>query len=262
MPSERFGIRRFYADWKETFVNGKNLRNCFIISISFFYGNKQGGGLFSYLFTLISRIPHRNFFENGYLLPEIFMLQWKKVTYSRQDKEDLAMLRIAVCDDEMEVADEVERCILKYGIEKGIDFQISKYYSGESLLRTDSCFDVVFLDIIMNKIDGIETGKAIKEGAIKTHIVYITNFTNYSMSAHKVHAFDFIEKPISYSKISDVLCDLIKYMSDGQETAEFIRAKTDNGAEMLINVDDILFSHIRNRERLQCTLLIKQIRVL
>ena len=151
------------------------------------------------------------------------------------------MIRIAVCDDDMEVTDDVEQCILKYGSENNIDFQIEKYSSGEALLKADLCFDVIFLDIIMNKIDGIETGKAIKNKYIKTHIVYITNFTNYSMSAHKVHAFDYIEKPIDYSKISDVLCDLVKYMSDSKETAEFIRVKTDSGVETLVNIDDIRY---------------------
>lgn len=164
------------------------------------------------------------------------------------------MIRIAVCDDEMEVTDDVERCILKYGGENNIDFQIEKYSSGEALLKADLCFDVIFLDIIMKKINGIETGKAIKNNNIKTHIVYITNFANYSMSAHKVHAFDFIEKPIDYIKVSEVLGDLVKYMSDSQVTAEYIRVKTDSGAETLINIDDIrYFKYKESRKVIMCT---------
>ena len=153
------------------------------------------------------------------------------------------MIKVAVCDDETEIADEIERYILQYGSENDIDFQINKYSCGEMLLNAEKCFDVIFLDIIMDKINGIETGKAIKNSNIKTHIIYITNFTNYSMSAHKVHAFDFIEKPIDYLKISEVLDDLVKYMSDGQ--TEYIRVKTDSGAETFINVDDILFFEYR-----------------
>lgn len=153
------------------------------------------------------------------------------------------MIKVAVCDDEPEIADEAERYILQYGSENDIDFQINKYSCGEMLLNAEKCFDVIFLDIIMDKINGIETGKAIKNSNIKTHIIYITNFTNYSMSAHKVHAFDFIEKPIDYLKISEVLDDLVKYMSDGQ--TEYIRVKTDSGAETFINVDDILFFEYR-----------------
>lgn len=159
------------------------------------------------------------------------------------------MLRIAICDDEMKVTNEVERYILQYGSENNIDFQIDKYSSGEALLKADLCFDVIFLDIIMKKINGIETGKAIKNNNVKTHIVYITNFANYSMSAHKVHAFDFIEKPIDYIKVSEVLGDLVKYMSDSQVTAEYIRVKTDSGAETLINVDDIrYFQYMESRK--------------
>lgn len=151
------------------------------------------------------------------------------------------MLKVAICDDEMKVANEVEQCILRYGSENNIDFLIDKYSSGEALLKADLSFDVIFLDIIMNNIDGIETGRTIKNNNIKTHIVYITNFTNYSMSAHKVHAFDFIEKPIDYLKISEVLGDLVKYMSDSQVTAEYIRVVTDSGVETLVNVDDIRY---------------------
>lgn len=164
------------------------------------------------------------------------------------------MLRIAICDDEMKVTNELERYILQYGSENNIDFQIDKYSSGEALLKADQCFDIIFLDIIMSKIDGIETGKAIKNNNIKTHIVYITNFTNYSMSAHKVHAFDFIEKPVDYLKISEVLCDLVKYMSDSQVTAEYVRIKTDSGVETLINVDDIrYFKYKESRKVIMCT---------
>ena len=144
------------------------------------------------------------------------------------------MINVAVCDDEPEIADEIGRYILQYGSENDIDFQINKYSCGEMLLNAGKCFDVIFLDIIMDKINGIETGKAIKNSNIKTHIIYITNFTNYSMSAHKVHAFDFIEKPINYLKISEVLDDLVKYMSDCQP--EYIRVKTDSGAESFIRV--------------------------
>lgn len=166
------------------------------------------------------------------------------------------MLKVAICDDEIGVANEVESYILQYGSENDIDFQIDKYSSGEALLKADLCFDVIFLDIIMKKINGIETGKAIKNNNIKTHIVYITNFSNYSysMSAHKVHAFDFIEKPIDYIKVSEVLGDLVKYMSDSQVTAEYIRVKTDSGAETLINVDDIrYFKYKESRKVIMCT---------
>lgn len=74
------------------------------------------------------------------------------------------------------------------------------------------------------------------------------------MSAHKVHAFDFIEKPIDYLKMSEVLGDLVKYMSDNQVTAEYVRIKTDSGAETLINIDDIrYFKYKESRKVIMCT---------
>lgn len=160
------------------------------------------------------------------------------------------MIRIAICDDETAIANEVEKLILKFGNENNIEFQIKKYLSGEALIKSDLSFDAVFLDIIMNKIDGIETGKIIKNNNIKTHIIYITNFTNYSMNAHKVHAFDFIEKPIDYLKISAVLCDLVKYVYNDKGKTEAIRITVDGGAELIINTGDILFFEYKEPRKL------------
>lgn len=103
------------------------------------------------------------------------------------------MLRIAICDDEPKIVDEVERCINSYN-DRNIGFQIIKFYDGEELVNSEMKFDIVFLDIEMKRLDGIKAAQKLREINITVPIVYITNYVKYWRSAYEVHAFDFIEK--------------------------------------------------------------------
>lgn len=69
------------------------------------------------------------------------------------------MYEIAICDDEPAICDMVSNVIREWGP----DIKISCFYSGESLLASYESFDVIFLDIDMKGIDGIETGRQIRE---------------------------------------------------------------------------------------------------
>ena len=75
------------------------------------------------------------------------------------------MIKIALCDD-----NEIERGILKNVVEGllidiGYSAQVFEFSSGEKLLRNYSRgdYDVIFLDVQMKQLDGIETGRAIRE---------------------------------------------------------------------------------------------------
>ncbi len=151
------------------------------------------------------------------------------------------MLKVAICDDEMRIVEQIESFVLRFGRENNMDFKTYKFYDGETLVRSEVWFDLVFLDIMMKRLDGIETGKFIKERNMETQIVYISSFSDYSMRAHKVHAFDFVTKPIVYSKINDVLKDLKKLNSNKHITEDFIRLRLEDYSETLVNTDDILY---------------------
>lgn len=151
------------------------------------------------------------------------------------------MLKVAVCDDEDYIVDLIEEYVLRFGKENNMDFKIYKFYEGEALIKSEMRFDLVFLDIMMNQLDGIETGKILKDRYMKTQIVYISSFPDYSMRAHKVHAFDYVTKPISYSNIEDVLNDLKKLNSNNHITDDFIRLKLEDYSEIMLNTDDILY---------------------
>lgn len=101
------------------------------------------------------------------------------------------MIRIGICDDNKIIAEKTKNCIESWSGEKSA----CVYYSGEELLREKKNFDLIFLDIDIPKIDGIETAKKIREYNKCVKIIYLTSFTYYVNQAFKVHAFAYLNKP-------------------------------------------------------------------
>ena len=124
------------------------------------------------------------------------------------------MLQIAVCDDERDVVEKIEFCINSYCNDNAVSFHITKFYDGEELIKGKQKFDLIFLDIEMKKLGGIETAKLIRDFDMNVPIVYITSHRDLWKRAYKVHAFEFILKPFYQSDIYDVMNDFISSKHD------------------------------------------------
>lgn len=102
------------------------------------------------------------------------------------------MIRVAICDDESKVAEKINDSVNFFLTDNKYNFTVEKYYSGESLVESKKKYDLIFLDIEMKELNGIETAQAIRSKDLDVKIVYITSYTDYWRRAYKVHAFDFI----------------------------------------------------------------------
>ena len=112
------------------------------------------------------------------------------------------------------------------------DLQIYSYKSGEELLESEEKFDIIFLDIDMDGINGIETAKRIRVYDKKVKIIYVTNYTDYTSSAFSVHAFGYLVKPIKEEELNEQLDEALLYMKEDKEClVEFI---TEDG---LVRID-------------------------
>lgn len=110
------------------------------------------------------------------------------------------MFRIAICDDVV-----LERELLYLLLQKCADRQmISQFGSGEELLASHEHFDLVFLDIFMGGITGMETARCLLEKSPKTRIVFLTSSPNFALESYDVHAFDYILKPLQPERLAAV----------------------------------------------------------
>ena len=112
------------------------------------------------------------------------------------------MIRIAIVDDEKVIREQIKKLIEK----KQTDCEIDTYGTGEDLLKADSVYDIIFLDIQMDGMNGIDTARALRQKADNTVLIFITGVKEYVFDAFDVVAFHYLIKPIEENKFWEV-CD-------------------------------------------------------
>lgn len=115
------------------------------------------------------------------------------------------MLSIAVCDDMpiecAELAGYIEKILNQFGVE----FSLKRFFDGQELLKNIESFDIVFLDIKMPEISGMELAKQMRENGRESIIVFVTSAEEYVYEAYDVEAFQFLLKPVNEDKLKNVL---------------------------------------------------------
>lgn len=156
------------------------------------------------------------------------------------------MLKIALCDDDKYELDQLNSMIVRYCEEKNIKALTFTYVTGEGLLRSAKKFHIIFLDIKMDNMDGIEVAKMIRADDKRVKIIYVTNFSNYQTDAFSVRAFGYVTKPITYEILHKQLDDVIEYSQLEENRAAFT-FDTDLGIKTL-NIDDIYYFESYNHK--------------
>ena len=107
------------------------------------------------------------------------------------------MVRIAVCDDESEFAERVEKMILEECKRQGVAVEIAVYTDSGMLdydIGEKKYFDMLFLDIEMPGIDGMKLAGRLKEFLPQALVSFITSHTGYAVKAFELSVFRYIPK--------------------------------------------------------------------
>lgn len=135
------------------------------------------------------------------------------------------MITVAICDDDKVLCAQIERILLDYS--KGIHLQLESYifYCGESLLnylRQGNCVDLIFLDIEMEGINGIEVAHQIRtiHKNYICEIIFISGSDNYDRQLFDVQPLHFISKPLKEGCLID---DLKLYIERARKTEVFFK---------------------------------------
>ena len=115
------------------------------------------------------------------------------------------MIKVAICDDDKQICSKLIAIVKEYFADIGRPVWVAEFTSGLKLLKANIRFDVIFLDIDMPGLNGIETAKKLRNWDVNSKIVYVTNYSKYASCAYKVHAFDYVEKPVRENRIFNVL---------------------------------------------------------
>ncbi|MGB8452482.1 MAG: LytTR family DNA-binding domain-containing protein [Anaerocolumna sp.] len=159
------------------------------------------------------------------------------------------MFRIAICDDENIICSEIEQVIMDYNITSLDEIDVEVFTSGEELghyMKKGEEFDLIFLDIELKNINGVQVGKKIRDEMKNeiVQIVYISGKDNYYLELFEVRPMHFLHKPIEPERI---IKDIEKAMElTGRLKKIFFYKHGHNTYK--IEIKDILYFEAENRQ--------------
>ena len=109
------------------------------------------------------------------------------------------MIRIALVEDEAEVRAQLQGYVQRHTRQYGTEFAVTEFADGMELLDDyRPVYDVLFLDVEMKHLDGMETARRVRELDKDVIIVFITNMAQYAIGGYAVGALDYVLKPVNY----------------------------------------------------------------
>ena len=138
------------------------------------------------------------------------------------------MYTIGICDDGENVCIAIEKMLLQYAKERNIRVDTNVWYSGEGLrdyLEAGNHLDILFLDIELFKMTGIEVGNYIRKQLddMGMQIVYISGKASYAQQLFKTQPLDFLVKPIL--QINETMEMAVRIIKKKEERFEFQQGK-------------------------------------
>lgn len=112
------------------------------------------------------------------------------------------MIKIAVCEDEKETQLLIEDYLENILKDISIEYEIQKYISGEELLESNlKDIDILLLDIKMEKLNGMDTARKIREVDDEMEIIFVTSLIDYVQEGYEVRAYRYLLKPIELEEL-------------------------------------------------------------
>lgn len=154
------------------------------------------------------------------------------------------MMRILICDDEIGYLNDLKIHVEEYMKSHFLCCHIDAYIDPTEIYFSDKIYDLVFLDIQMNEVNGISLAKELKKRNGKTVIFFVTSYNEYQDDAMDVRAFRFFEKPFDTERLYASLNKAMEYIDESYVDV-FIY---DNKQQKRVLVDSIILIKRENRK--------------
>ena len=147
-------------------------------------------------------------------------------------------MNIAIVDDTELEAKIITKLIKEYSAQNKIKSEISYFKKAEDFLidYTQYKFTVIFMDIYMEGISGIEAAKQILQKDSSAIVVFLTSSPDYMADALMMHAFDYLQKPVDKDRLYHLMDDITKRQTSIRQNLIFTYEKT----EYSIDINDII----------------------
>ena len=156
------------------------------------------------------------------------------------------MITIAVCDDTVQFMQQTVALLEQWSKEKKTAIKVDTFDNGDSLLNSLShqAYDLIFLDIIMPMLSGIDTCAEIRKENRQTKIIFLSVSPEFGVDAFRVKANGYLLKPLAPSALFTLIDE---YLTEKRESGRFLIARSMSMVRK-VPLDTITYLEAQNKQ--------------
>ncbi|MDR1513204.1 MAG: LytTR family DNA-binding domain-containing protein [Propionibacteriaceae bacterium] len=158
----------------------------------------------------------------------------------------MPVIRVGVVDDNGPDRAHIVQLLARYEREKSVRCLVREYTDGAALLDGyQADLDVVFLDILMDGLDGMRAAAAIRQIDKKVVLVFVTWTAQYATSGYAVRALSYLLKPVTYFAFETEMNRCLEWLRQTERSAILVGSGT--SLRRLDVADVVYLSSVRHR---------------
>lgn len=155
------------------------------------------------------------------------------------------IIKAAIVEDDISAYQNIDGMLKRYSSETGREIQTHYFSDGRSFLKNlRPDFDLVFMDINMPDMNGLEVARKMRKVDGKIFLIFVTDLAQYAIKGYEVDAIDFIIKPVKYEHLRQKLNRICSTLSEYKEEHKVL-IRTENG-NVILSTSDIFYVEIIN----------------
>lgn len=137
-------------------------------------------------------------------------------------KGEILTMRVGICDDDYSCLSATEEMLKMWSEETSIPIDLQCFDNGDALITQSKTmkFDIVFLDIIMPMLNGMDTATELRQSDKTVKIIFLTSSPEFALQSYSVKATDYCLKPVTYEQMKNIMDECA--LSYNQEPAHLI----------------------------------------
>lgn len=152
-------------------------------------------------------------------------------------------MRIALCDDETVSRQALQELVRAFGDAQKLEFEIDTFSSGEDFLTSAQEYDIVFMDIYLTGISGMETVERLG-GSEWCQVVFTTTSREHAIEAFGLNAAHYLVKPLTAQAVAEALERCLSRL--GQSPGKALTVKTGQGT-VSVPMDKIIYIEVLDK---------------
>ncbi|GAA4890160.1 LytTR family DNA-binding domain-containing protein [Tessaracoccus lubricantis] len=149
------------------------------------------------------------------------------------------MITIGVVDDQPESRHLLQSYLARYEFDNGVQFKVEEFEDGSELTAAyRPRFDIIFLDVQMDNLDGFATARLIREVDPGVILIFVTNMAQFAIKGYEVDALSYLLKPVPYFAFSQELKRSLERLDRARDDHIVLSV----GGEVLrVNLADVVY---------------------